>query len=30
MCRTAFVLRDIEDTSVEHIATIVNRSVVSG
>jgi RNA polymerase sigma-70 factor (ECF subfamily) len=29
MCRTVFVLRDIEDTSVEHIATIVNRSVAA-
>ena len=26
MCRTVFVLRDLEDISVEHIATIVNRS----
>jgi RNA polymerase sigma-70 factor, ECF subfamily len=27
MCRTVFVLRDIEEISVEHIAKIVNRSV---
>jgi len=29
MCRTVFVLRDIEDTSVEQIAAIVNRSVAA-
>jgi RNA polymerase sigma-70 factor, ECF subfamily len=29
MCRTVFVLRDIEDTSVEQISTIVNRSVAA-
>ena len=29
MCRTVFVLRDIEATSVEHIATIVNRCVAA-
>ena len=29
MCRTVFVLRDIEETSVEHIAKIVNRSVAA-
>jgi RNA polymerase sigma-70 factor, ECF subfamily len=27
LCRTVFVLRDIENISVEHIATIVNRSI---
>lgn len=27
MCRTIFVLRDMEEISVEHIAKIVNRSV---
>jgi RNA polymerase sigma-70 factor (ECF subfamily) len=29
MCRTLFVLRDIEDISVRHIAAIVNRSVAA-
>jgi RNA polymerase sigma-70 factor (ECF subfamily) len=29
MCRTVFVLRDIEEISVEHIAKIVNRSVAA-
>jgi RNA polymerase sigma-70 factor (ECF subfamily) len=29
MCRTVFVLRDIEEISVEHIARIVNRSVAA-
>jgi RNA polymerase sigma-70 factor, ECF subfamily len=29
MCRTVFVLRDIEEISVEHIAKIANRSVAA-
>ena len=29
MCRTVFVLRDMEEISVEHIAKIVNRSVAA-
>lgn len=29
MCRTVFVLRDIEEISVEHIAKIVNRCVAA-
>jgi DNA-directed RNA polymerase specialized sigma24 family protein len=29
MCRTVFVLRDIEEISVEHIAGIVNRCVAA-
>ena len=29
MCRTVFVLRDIEELSVKHIAKIVNRSVAA-
>jgi DNA-directed RNA polymerase specialized sigma24 family protein len=29
MCRTVFVLKDIEGISIEHIAPIVNRSVAA-
>jgi RNA polymerase sigma-70 factor (ECF subfamily) len=29
MCRTVFVLRDIEELSVENIAKIVNRCVAA-
>jgi DNA-directed RNA polymerase specialized sigma24 family protein len=29
MCRTVFVLKDIEGISIEHVATIVNRSVAA-